>query len=149
MKKYGIATISSLFFVYGGFRLVVASLLLLHFAGVYSNAELQEGVEFINSAFEDKFQAVIITFSAEGYVSYLWVMAALLVVGAIGCFKRNRIGEVCISLFLILYVFLFVNFLTINPKVLHLLAVALLFGVYFLLKRNEQSNGNQHKVTGA
>lgn len=128
-KQYLLYTIGLVLFFYGCIRLGVSSLLMLQLHGVLQISALQEGLgEVANfmSAAEGKALMPISTF---GYLSYLWVMAVLLVSGALATLTRKRVSRYLIGAFLLLYIVLFINFQTINPKVIHLLVCALLFGL--------------------
>ena len=86
---------------------------------------------------QSKAQSALLPITAVGYLGYLWVMGLLLITGGLGCLKRQTFGPAALSLFLLLYVLLFVNFMTINPKVFHLIACAIGLGLYLWLRKKE------------
>jgi|TARA_B100000745_G_C19831554_1_gene275182 hypothetical protein len=139
MKKYGITIIGILFLIYGGIRLWVSSVLLLQTFGLINIADLQAALIDIGDFMQSRQDNSVVPFSVVVYLSYLWVMGALLVTGAIGCLKRQSFGHISLSVFLVLYVLLFVNFQTINPKVIHLVVCATLLGLYLWLRKKEFS----------
>ena len=117
MKKYGITIIGILFLIYGGIRLWVGSVLLLQTFGLINIADLQAALIDIGDFMQSRQDNSVVPFSVVVYLSYLWVMGALLVSGAIGCLKRQSFGHISLSVFLVLYVLLFVNFQTIRKMV--------------------------------
>ena len=141
INKYGIVIISSLFLLYGGIRLGVSSALILQSFEWINVLDLQEALSEISLFLDSKREQALIPFSVLGYIGYLWLMGLLLVVGATGCWRRKPVGSVAISTFMIIYSLLFVNFVTINPKIIHLLGCGLLFAVYhWLLKRDTKAS---------
>ena len=140
MLKYGTTIIGLVFLVFGIIRLGVSTLLLLHLYDMVEFSELREAIVEVSNFLSDNNKISIISFSPLGYLSYLWLMGALLIIGAIGCLKRNRLATLAISLFLLLYVLLFVNFQTINPKIIHLFVCAALFSVYIWLNKRACNN---------
>lgn len=129
-KKYLAITIGLAFLVYGGIRLGVSSLLLLQTLDFLAIPNLQEGVDEVVKFLVKVREQALFPLSALGYIIYLWVMGLFLVIGAIGCLKRKQFAQTSISAFLVLYVALFINFQTINPKVFHLIVCALLLLLY-------------------
>lgn len=130
MKNRLAVVIGLLFLIYGAVRLGVSSLLLLQLNGVLEFAELQAGLDEVRNFMELAQDKALIPATTFGYLSYLWLMGALLVTGAIGCLTRTNIGKINLYAFLSLYVLLFINFQTINPKVIHLVICALLLALY-------------------
>lgn len=137
MTKYGMNIISVIFLIYGTVRLGVSSLLLLQLSEFLQIAALQEALNEVSTFLTTKQTSALIAVNVLAYLSYLWFMGALLVAGAIGLFQRKLIGQHVITIFLVLYVLLFVNFQTINPKVMHLIVCAILLGVYIQLRNKD------------
>lgn len=142
MTKYGMNIISVIFLIYGTVRLGVSSLLLLQLSEFLQIAALQEALNEVSTFLTTKQTSALIAVNVLGYLSYLWIMGALLVAGAIGLFQRKLIGQHTITIFLVLYVLLFVNFQTINPKVMHLIVCAILLGVYMQLRNKDATKNN-------
>ena len=136
MSKKIVIGISILFLVYGGVRFGVSSALLMQSFGWVNFPDLQDGINEIGTFLVEKNPSSLFSFSSVGYLSYLWVMGALLIIGAIGFLKNKSFGPQSMSSFLVLYVMLFINFQTINPKIFHLIVCALLFGIVMKSKRN-------------
>jgi len=76
----------------------------------------------------------IIPVSVSGYVGYIALMGVVLSIGAFRALKNLPFGLFFIGAFIVMYVLLFVNFQTINPKVIHLGVCIILFGVLRWLK---------------
>lgn len=136
MSKKIIIGISILFLIYGVVRFGVSSALLMQSFGWVNFPDFQDGINEIGMFLVEKNPSSLFSLSAVGYLSYLWVMGALLIIGAIGFLKNKSFGPVSMSAFLVLYVMLFINFQTVNPKVFHLIVCALLFGVVMKAKRS-------------
>lgn len=63
-------------------------------------------------------------------------MGAVLAAGAWGSLRDKSYGLPLIGAFLCLYALLFIDFQTINPKIIHLTVCALLFGVLLLVRKS-------------
>jgi hypothetical protein len=66
-------------------------------------------------------------------------MGLTLSIGAIGSLFNKRFGLPLIATFLLMYAALFVNFQTINPKIVHLAVAAVLFLLLFWLKKRDDT----------
>ena len=128
-KKYLLFTIASVFLIYGLIRLGVSSLLLLQLNDVLQIAALEEGLNEVAVFMAKTQDKALLPISSVGYLSYLFVMAVLLVVGALAMYLERDLSRYCLVVFLVGYVALFVNFQTVNPKVIHLIICSVLFGV--------------------
>lgn len=136
MGKKVIIGISILFLIYGGVRFGVSSALLLQSFGLINFPDFQDGINKIAKFLIEKNPSSLLALSAVGYLSYLWLMGSLLISGAIGFIKNKSFGPQSMAAFLILYVMLFINFQTINPKIIHLIVCAVLFGIVMKAKKN-------------
>ncbi len=134
MRKYLEVFIALAFLGYGLIRLGVASALLGQELG-WSDVEGFRGPIVDIGAFlaksEDK---PIIPVSVAGYVGYIALMGVVLSVGAARALKNWTLGLPLIAAFLMMYVLLFVNFQTINPKAIHLGVCVVAFVVLLWLK---------------
>lgn len=139
VRNFFIQFICLAFLVYGALRIGVSSLLLLQAAGSLSLPDLQEGLLEVYHFMAMIKEQALIPFTSITYLIYLWLMGLLLVTGAIGCTIRKPFGLYALYSFLIMYAGLFINFQTINPKVIHLLACAILVVAYkWLIKANSR-----------
>lgn len=143
MRKYGIIIIGIIFLVYGGVRFGVSSALLIQATGLIDVQDFQEPLIEIGAFLQGKNPTSLLAVSTVGYLCYLWLMGAALIVGAIGCLRNKKYGQNSIISFLAMYVLLFVNFQTINPKIIHLIACAFLFALYMWLRSGEDVKGSE------
>lgn len=135
MHRYTIIIISLLFLAYGLLRFGVGSMLFVQELGYISLSFIEEPLADIHKFLIEKKASQLITFSALGYVSYIIVMGGLLIIGALGFIKNNRLGPIAIGMFLGLYTLLFINFQTINYKIWHLIVCTLLFLIMLWAKK--------------
>lgn len=122
---------------YGVLRLGVGSVLFAQVVGWIDVPALGAAVEEIARFLERAGPASWVTASVAGYVAYIAVMGIVLASGAVGALGNRRFGPPLIGVFLLLYALLFVNFQTINPKIMHLLACAAMFFAMVWLKRGK------------
>ncbi len=139
-KNYLIYAIGLMFLAYGGVRLGVSSLLLLQSQGILAIPDLQEGLNEVTHFMANIAAQALVPFSTVNYLFYLWIMGTFLVVGAVGCLLKKRFGLQSLCAFFVMWSLLFVNFQTINPKVLHLFFWSLLAFCYWWLTRSTQQN---------
>ncbi len=117
------------FLGYGLIRLGVGSVLLGQEMGIFSFQPLHEALTDIGNFIEKASDRQIFPVSVRGYVGYIALMGLVLSAGALGTLKDRTIGPLLIAAFIAMYTLLFVNFQTVNPKVVHLAVCVLLFGV--------------------
>ena len=86
----------------------------------------------------EKSERALLSFSPLGYVLYIAGMGLVLTLGALRSLLNRRYGLPLIGLFIALWAGLFVNFLTINPKVVHL---AVFVGLFLLLVKIKRRSG--------
>jgi hypothetical protein len=126
---------------YGLLRLGVGSVLLAQVLGAVDVPGLGAAVEEIAGFLERAGPTSWIATSVAGYVSYIAAMGIVLATGAVGALNDRRFGLPMIGAFLLMYALLFVNFQTINPKVIHLLVCAALFLALVWLRRGMRDVG--------
>jgi hypothetical protein len=134
MKKYPALLITLAFLLYGLIRLGVGSFLLSQEMGLIDVAAFREPIVEIGQFLAKAADKQLLPFSVAGYLVYIALMGFVLSAGAVAILKNKSSGFSFIAAFLLLYTLLFVNFQTINPKVIHLAVCALLFVVLFWLK---------------
>ncbi len=125
--------------LYGGLRLVVGLGLVGQSLGIVHISALDEPLADVSTFLAEKADRTLVPVSPLGYVGYIALMGVVLSAGAIGVLRRRRIGLPLIGTFLLLYVGLFVNFLTINRKISHLVVCALLFFVLLWMDRRRKA----------
>lgn len=137
MSKYAAIAISLAFLVYGLLRLSIGSAMLAQSCGLIDIVDLREpGVEVAEFMTHKAAQAFI-PLSASGYLGYIALMGAVLTIGAVGSLMKRAFGLRFIGAFLVMYLALFINFATVNLKIIHLAICALLFGVLVWLRRRD------------
>lgn len=114
------------FLGYGLLRLGVGSALLAQEVGFIEIDGLKEPLIEVDEFLSAKAERALIPVNVAGYVGFIALMGLTLTIGAIGSLANERFGLPFIGAFLLMYAALFINFLTINPKIVHL-------GVCFLL----------------
>jgi len=134
MRKHIEILISLTFLGYGLIRIGVGSVLLGQEIGLLDFQVFHEPINDIGKFLEKSSDKQIIPVSVAGYVSYIALMGVVLSIGAIRSLKNLPFGSSFIGTFIAMYALLFVNFQTINPKAVHLVVCAILFGALLWLK---------------
>ena len=127
------------FLAYGLLRIGVGSAMLGHELGIFDIDALQEPIEEVGEFLEEKADKQLIPVTVGGYVGYIALMGLTLSIGAIGSLTNKRFGLPLIATFLLMYAALFINFQTINPKIVHLAVAAVLFLLLLWIKKREHS----------
>lgn len=135
MRKYLGIFIALAFLGYGLIRLGVGSALLGQEIGLIDLQAFRQPMDDIGNFLGKSAERQIIPVSVSGYVGYIALMGLVLSVGALRVLKNLPFGLPLIGAFIVMYVLLFVNFQTINPKAVHLAVCIVLFGVLLWLKR--------------
>jgi len=135
MRKYAGTFIAFAFLVYGLIRLGVGSALLGQELELIDFHAFRQPLEDIGNFLGKSIERQIIPMSVSGYVGYIALMGMVLSVGAFRVLKGRPFGLSLIGAFIVMYVLLFVNFQTINPKAIHLVVCMVLFGALLALKR--------------
>ena len=136
MRKYSIILIGILFLAYGLIRLGVGTVLLGQELGVIDIEAFQEPIQEIGDFLDKKNRISLIPFSVAGYVGIIALMGITLTIGAIRTLKNKPYSLIFIAIFLAIYALLFINFQTINPKIIHLMISFILFVLLNWLKRH-------------
>ena len=127
--------IALLFLGYGLLRLFVGLGLLGQSPGLIDIEAFHEPIKATGAFLEARRAAALVPFSVPAYMVYIALMGATLILGAIGVFRDKAEGLMLLGAFLALYVALFVNFQTINRKIVHLGVAAVLFSMLVALRR--------------
>ena len=123
------------FLSYGLLRLGVGSAMLGQELGIFDIDALQEPIEEVGEFLEEKADKQLIPVTVGGYVGYIALMGLTLSIGAIGSLTNSRFGLPLIATFLLMYAALFINFQTINPKIVHLAVSSVLYLFLLWIKR--------------
>lgn len=128
MKRTLAMVIIGIFLVTGLIRVGVTAIVISQLMGWWqlggeAAVAVTETQRFIGDA-----QTNLVGFTSLSYFLFLSFMGAIVSAGAIGQIWRKRWGLVLIALYLFCHAFLFLNFMTINPKI-GLLLIALLLAL--------------------
>ncbi len=134
-----------IFLIYGLVRAGVAVAMFGQLWGIIDTPDLAEAWAEVDRFVAEKSPTQLVPVTAPGYMAYLFVMGALLTTGALATFLKARKGLYLIGAFLVLWLSLFINFQTVNPKVIHLLVASVLFAALCYLHQALQasSQGSQ------
>ena len=127
------------FLAYGLLRIGVGSAMLGHELGVFDIDALQGPIEEVGEFLDKKADKQLIPVTVGGYVGYIALMGLTLSIGAIGSLTNKRFGLPFIATFLLMYTALFINFQTINPKIVHLAVASVLFLLLLWIKKREHA----------
>ena len=131
--------IGIVFLAYGLLRIGVGSAMLGHELGVFDIDALQEPIEEVGEFLDKKADKQLIPVTVVGYVGYIALMGLTLSIGAIGSLTNKGFGLPLIATFLLMYAALFINFQTINPKIVHLAVASVLFLLLLWIKKREHA----------
>jgi hypothetical protein len=146
MRRYIEIFITVAFLGYGLIRLGVGSFLLAQVSGLIDFQAFHGPIVDIGNFLSKSEQKQIIPVSIAGYVSYIALMGVILSTGALRALKNKTFGLSFIAVFIIMYILLFVNFQTINPKAIHLGICIVLFGVLIWFKGANKIMKNRMRV---
>lgn len=124
------------FFVYGVIRVGVGTALILQVHSLIAVPDLDLAISDTADFLARANDRAIIASGVAPYFAYIITMGTVLIAGAIGAFRRRKWGFVLIGIYLAMHGALFVNFLTVNPKIAYLIGgVALLALLIFAQRR--------------
>jgi len=148
MRRRAANLIALAFLVYGLIRLGVGSVLLAQAVGLIDFPVFQEPLVEIGGFLAKSSERQIIAVSVPGYLGYIALMGLALVAGAFRTLKHLPFGLPGIGTFIAMYVALFVNFQTINPKAIHLAVCIVLFITLIWLKGGSGGLGSPSRRAG-
>lgn len=105
------------FLLFGLVRVVVGGAMLAQVFGYVDFPEFAEAIVDTAEFLAMNAERSIIAFSVPAYFGYIVAMGLVLFTGAIGALRRKPWGVKLIGLYLAMHAALFVNYLTINPKI--------------------------------
>lgn len=135
MRRVAEFLIAAGLLLYGLLRVVVGVGLVGQSFGLVDIAAFHGPIKDVAAFLDARRDAALVHFTVAGYAGYIAVMGLALIVGAVGVLKDKVVGLWSVVVFLGLYAALFVNFQTVNRKVIHLGVVALLFVLLIVLRR--------------
>ena len=133
--------IGVIFLLYGLLRIGVGSAMLGHEFGLFEIDALKEPIEEVGKFIAEKLEKdkILVPVTVGGYVGYIALMGLVLSIGAIGSLAKKGFGLPLIATFLLMYAALFINFQTINPKIVHLEMAGVLFLILLWIRVREQA----------
>ncbi len=147
-KKIGIV-IGVTLLLYGLLRIGVGSLLLSQHLGWLDVQALQDANSDVGTFLAKSADQQFIAVSVPAYLGYIAMMGLVLSAGAVRTLRDKSFGLRLMALFLLMYTVLFVNFQTVNPKVIHLAVCAMLFAVLCWFKRTSRMTTSAQLSAGS
>lgn len=139
MKRVVALTICTVFLLSGLIRIGVGGLMMGQAAGSWTvDGEAAQALTETKRFISER-DANFAGFTPITYFGFIVFMGFAISLGAIGQFRRKRWGLYFIFLYLLCHAFLFVNFMTINPKLLFLVLALALTGVLWWANRSDES----------
>ena len=105
------------FLAFGLIRLGVGTAMMGQVSGLWFVSELSEGVDDVVAFLAKTEGNRIIAFSAFGYFAYIAAMGLTKIAGAAGSLMSQGWGPKLLAVYLAMHGALFLNFLTVNPKI--------------------------------
>lgn len=137
MKSFVRFSVGGALLVFGLLRIGVVSLLLGQVFGLFEMAAFIEPIEDTHNFLSVHNADALIPLTATSYFAVLVAMGLSLTLGAYGAMQRAKWGLALIALYLAMHAGLFVNFQTINPKIVLVIAGAALLGALAWANREE------------
>lgn len=137
MRLVGYYVINVGFVIYGALRLLGAVPAFAHIVGWWENDIGREVVGKLDTALPELSETAIVVLPLEVYMGWSAVMGVVLTLGAAFALFRARIGYILMGIYYALFGLLFVNYPTVNIKILHLIIGLSLFFVMLLLARRK------------
>lgn len=140
MKRVIVVAICIVFFISGLIRIGVGGLMIGQTAG-YWDLEGEASVAVVEvEQFIAERDTNLAGFNTMSYFGFILFMGITIALGAIGQLWRKTWGLSLICLYLLSHAFLFVNFMTINPKLVLLVLASVLTGVLWWANAGERPN---------
>ena len=105
------------FLVFGIIRVVVGSGMLAQTLGYVDYTEFAAAITDTSEFLALNAERSLYAFNLHTYLAYIVAMGLVVTTGAIGALRRKSWGVKLIALYLAMHAALFVNYVTINPKI--------------------------------
>jgi hypothetical protein len=126
--------IAGVFLAYGLLRFFVGIGMVGQAIGLVDLADLREPIVDVDRFLGEKNGEAFVAFSSVGYLGYIALMGATLTLGAIGVIWRKAFGLPLVGIFLALWLALFINFQTINQKIVQAAIFAAMYAALVWLE---------------
>lgn len=123
------------FLLFGVMRMGVGAALILQIAGMIDLPDLASTVTDTAVFLGQANERAIIGMGVTPYFGYIIAMGLVLVAGAVSALLRRHWGYRLIGLYLVMHGALFVNFLTVNPKIVYLAGGVTLLALLIFAQR--------------
>ena len=141
MKRTFAIVICCLFLASGLIRIGVGGIMIGQAAGWLAlGGEAAESLTDTQRFFDER-KANIVGFTPISYFAFILFMGLTISLGAIGQIWRKQWGLVLIGIYLLSHGLLFVNFMTVNPKIALLGLASLLTLILFWANRLPKPDG--------
>ncbi len=147
-KKIGIV-IGVTLLLYGLLRIGVGSLLLSQHLGWLDVLALQDANRDVGTFLAKSADQQLIAVSVPAYLGYIAVMGLVLAAGAVRTLRDKSLGLRLMAIFLLMYAMLFINFQTVNPKLMHLAVCTVLYVVLCWLKQTPRMTSSTQLSAGS
>ena len=145
MKRVVAATICIVFLLSGLIRMGAGGLMLGQAAGYWDiDGEATEALSETKRFISER-NANIVGFTPITYFGFIAFMGVVISMGAIGQLRRRRWGLVLIVMYILCHSFLFVNFMTVNPKLFFLVLASVMTGVLWWANRGDGSGAAESR----
>jgi hypothetical protein len=131
------------FLIYGVLRLLGSVPGFAHVMGWWDNKIGREIVSKIDVALPELSEKAIVVLSIEAYMGWSVLMGLVLTVGSLLALFKARIGYLLMGSYFVLFGLGFVNYLSINAKILHFAVGLSLFVVMLLLSKRLNGAGGR------
>jgi len=135
--------------LYGLLRIGVGSLLLSQYLGWLDVPALQDATQDVGTFLAKSVDQQFIAVSVPAYLGYVAMMGLVLAAGAIRTLQDQSFGLRLIAIYLLMYAMLFINFQTVNPKVIHLALCTVLFAVLCWFKQTPRMTSSTQLSAGS
>lgn len=120
MRVFLAITLCLGFFVYGGARLVGASVIAVSASGAIDFLDVQPAVQNVQSLLDKTRGQQIIPLTAMSYFVYSAVMGLFLTIGAFGALSARRWGTPVMAVYFVMFGLMFLNLQIMNANLVHL-----------------------------
>ena len=131
-------------FLFGLARIGVGGALIAQQAGMIQIEELTSALNDTRDFLDTRHDQQLISLTPTSYLAVIVFMGICLSLGALGTWRHKNWGLALIAVYLLTHAGLFLNFQTINRKVVYLIVGVILF--LFLLWHSRQPRGHSGTV---
>lgn len=136
MRRTGYYLINSAFLIYGLIRLIGAVPGFAHIMNWWDNSIGSQIESKLDEAFPELSEKAIVVLSLEVYMGWSVLMGVVLTLGSALALFKIKIGYVLMAIYYILFGLMFINYWSIDTKIIHfIIGLSLFVLMIFLSKR--------------